>query len=187
MLQETAPSYWNWTPHKSEMGFSAVSPALCTHLQLPPCWVFHVPLSRETSVASHLKWEVATFGYILNHDRLSFARWLQILPPDVAREKAGGRAAQDLMPPALAPAALVAFWLLLQPQHLGTAAVLAQSVRALQRKLRESSPTLFGNGLCPCRLKYERLCLGLHINYTPGCWAAVPWNKEAFHSTKRQR
>lgn len=72
------------------MGFSAVSPALCTHLHLPPCWVCRMPPSRGTSVTRHLKWEVATFGYILNQDRLSFAWWLQMLPPDVAREKAEG-------------------------------------------------------------------------------------------------
>lgn len=51
-------------------GFSAVSPALCMHLQLPHSWVFHVPTRRKISVMSCLKWKVATFGYTLNHNRL---------------------------------------------------------------------------------------------------------------------
>lgn len=75
-------------------------------------------------------------------------------------------------------ATLVAVWLSLQPQHLGTAALLfsigsaafmAQPARALQRKLRESSPALSGNSLCPCQLRNERLCLGQHINHSPAC------------------
>lgn len=69
------PSYRNCASHKPEMGFSAISPAFRTHWQLPPCWVFHVPPSRETSVTRHLKWDVATLGYILNHDRLCLMTW----------------------------------------------------------------------------------------------------------------
>lgn len=43
------------------------------------------------------------------------------------------------MSPALDPAALGALWLSLQAQPLGTAALLAQPVRASQRMLRERS------------------------------------------------
>ena len=115
------PRYWSWASHKSEMGFLAINPALCTHLQPPPCWVSHVPPSRWNT-----RWLLPGV-WVCFESCHGGCRYCPLTWP---RIRQGGTAAWDLMPPALTPAALVVFWLPLQPQHLRTAALLAQSMRA---------------------------------------------------------
>lgn len=85
-------------------------------------------------------------GYVLNHDRLSFA----LMTAET------GTMVQDLMPSAPTAAALVAFVLASSAaQCLGNTAnssLLAQAVRDLQRKLKQSSSKPFGNVLRPRQL-----------------------------------
>lgn len=94
----------------------------------------------------------------------------------------GSRVVQDLTPPAPSPASLVALWLPLQSQHLGTAALLAQSVRALQRKLKESSPMIFGNSILPIQI--WKVVLSSAHKLHPGLLSCGALEQEGFSQLK---